>query len=195
MNLSTREGSWRLRWGAVLAGAVLAIASSWTGELLGGLLALIQPGESSAWGWLGSIVALAMTVAGAFAGAWVAARSAAVTERMQGMLHGLVVWGVFGTASAALFAILGGNLALVAGATAGAVRLAIGFAMLGLLGALLASVAGGALAAGTQPQDWMKRRRRPAAPVEATTRPPAPQQPATIYPRPVEPGDVPPSVH
>jgi hypothetical protein len=109
------------------------------------------------------------------------------------MLHGAVVWGVFGTASAALFAILGGNLALVAGATAGAVRLAIGFAMLGLIGALFAAVAGGALGAGAQPQDWMKRRRRPSEPVTVTTTPP--QEPVTTYPRPVEPGDVPPSVH
>jgi hypothetical protein len=195
MNLSTREGSWRLRWGAIFAGAVLAIATSWTGELLGGLLSLIQPGESSAWGWIGGIVALAMVMAGAFAGAWVAARTAAASDRTQGMLHGLVVWGVFGTASAALFAVLGGNLALVAGATAGAVRLAIGFAMLGLMGALLASVAGGALAAGAQPQDWTRRRRRASEPASATIRTPAPQQPVTTYPRPVEPGDVPPSVH
>ena len=74
---SVREGMrgpWRLRWGAILAGAVVAIAAAWAGELLGTLIALIEPGESSAWAWLGGILALAATLVGAFAGGWLAGR-------------------------------------------------------------------------------------------------------------------------
>src|SRR5690606_28881235 len=81
---------WRLNWRAILAGGVLAIGAAWAGELLGGLLSLIEPGESSAWGWLGGILALGMTLAGAFAGGWIAARAAGADERSNGLLHGLV---------------------------------------------------------------------------------------------------------
>jgi MFS family permease len=196
MNVSERRGV-QLRWGAVLAGAVVAVATAWAGELLGSLLGLIEPGESSAWGWLGSVVALAMVVAGAFAGGWIASRLAGARERTDGLLHGLVVWGVFGTASAMLFAILGGNLALVAGSTAGAVRLAVGFAMLGLFGALLGAAAGGTLGASEQHQR-MGRGRRSARVTGQVVRPPAEAQshgPEVYTAPPTERRDVPPSVH
>lgn len=197
MNVSERRGM-GLRWGAVLAGAVVAVATAWAGELLGSLLGLIEPGESSAWGWMGSVLALAMVVLGAFAGGWIAARLADARTRAEGLIHGLVVWGVFGTVSAALFAILGGNLALVAGATAGAVRLAIGFAMLGLLGALFGAAAGGTVAASETHGMRVRRGRR----IDTSTatghvvHPPAetPHRPE-VYTRPPQPPDVPPSVH
>jgi len=157
---------WRLNWRAILAGGVLAIGAAWAGELLGGLLSLIEPGESSAWGWLGGILALGMTLAGAFAGGWIAARAAGADERSNGLLHGLVAWGVFATASALLFAVLGAH-------HQGAVRLALGFAMLGQLGALLAAAAGGIAAAGTRPGAGLGLRRpaRPAAPATGAERP------------------------
>jgi len=192
MNLSARGEGVRLRWGAVFAGAVLAIAGYWTGELLGSLISLIEPGESSAWSWLGSILGVALAMGGALAGGWIAARIAGTRDRSEGLLHGLLVWGLFGTASATLFAILGGNLALVAGATAGAVRLAIGFAMLGLLGTLLAALVGGTLGsgAGRGARPWRGERARMARPAQQqrTAEP-------GIYSGPVERGDVPPSVH
>lgn len=162
MDGMARSESWRLRWGAIFAGAAVAIAVGWTGELLGGLLAMIEPGESSGWGWFGGLVTLAMLMLGTFAGGFLAARSAGVSSRAAGALHGIVVWGLLGTTSALLFAVLGGNIALVSGGTAGAIRLALGFAMLGLLGALFAATLGG-IAGQSERADRMlsgRRRRR-----------------------------------
>jgi len=192
MDVSARRGV-QLRWGAVLAGAFVAVATAWAGELLGSLLGLIEPGGTSAWGWIGSLIALAVVVIGAFAGGWIASRIADARDRTEGVLHGLVVWGVFGTASAMLFAILGGNLALVAGSTAGAVRLAIGFAMLGLFGALIAAAAGGTLAAGAAEDRRAGRGRRPER--GAYVPPRAGVHRPEIYTSPPEGRDVPPSVH
>lgn len=196
MNPSARGVAPRLRWGAILAGAAIAVATGWTGELFGSLLSLIEPGESSAWGWLGGIVSAGLWVVGSLVGGYVAARVAGSTVRMNGMLHGLVVWGVVGTASALLFAVLGGNLGLVAGATAGAIRLAIGFAMISLLGSLLAAAAGGALAteAGARP---LRRRIRGAEERPPTWTEGRPEEPEA-WSEPTERGPggpVPPSVH
>ncbi|WP_373046185.1 hypothetical protein [Vulgatibacter sp.] len=206
MNASMGERRTGLRWAAIFAGTVLAVATAWTGELLGSLIALIEPGESSAWGWLGGIVTLGMVVVGALVGGYVAARTAGADSRTSGLLHGLLVWGLYGTASATLFAILGGNLALVAGATAGAIRLAIGFAMLALFGALFGAAAGGVIGAGAQPGALLRRGRRWAGgrgeartarvevPAQQQQQQPRAEGPG-IYTTPADRGDVPPSVH
>lgn len=195
--VAVREGGIGLRWGAIFAGAVVAMATAWVGELMGGLLGLIEPGESSGWSWAGGLLTLAITLVGAFAGGWIAARIAGLQERSAGLLHGVVVWGLLGTSSALLFAILGGNIALVIGATAGALRMAIGFAMVVLLGALLAAAAGGAMAAGAQPGRGL-RRGVPAAGGRrqmGATRPSAERGPERVGPGTFGGDDVPPSVH
>lgn len=205
MNVSGRTG-WNLRWSGVFAGAVVALALAWTGELFGGLFAMLRPGESSGWAWLGGIVNLALLVIGTFAGGFVASKIAGASSRTEGLLNGLVVWGLLGTASWVLFAILGGNVALVVGATAGAVRLALGIGMFALALGLIASLAGGATAATGRRVRFETRRRQPLETGTGATTPryaEPPDQRVTTegpagpsYPgsRPPE-GPIPPSVH
>lgn len=135
--------SWRLQWGAIWAGAAIAVALAWTGNLLGGLITLIQPGASSVWGWLGGIIQLLFWAAGGFIGAYVATRTGLRRTRTSGMVHGLVVWGLLGVWSALLFALLGGTVSLAGGATAGAVRLTLGFNAVAMGVSFLAVLMGG----------------------------------------------------
>ncbi|MBI5545837.1 MAG: hypothetical protein HY901_18260 [Deltaproteobacteria bacterium] len=134
-----------LRWSGIFAGAVVALAIGWAGDLVGGLLAMIQPGESSFWGWLGGFITLAFVVTGAAIGGYLASRCAGGLTRNEGAVHGLLVWGLFGAVSALTFAILGGNVSLVTGNSPGRIRLALGFGSLGLIFALGAALLGGAL--------------------------------------------------
>jgi hypothetical protein len=117
----------RVAWSAIFAGAFVVIAT----ELLLGMLGagvglgLVQPrGPPSAgnlslaaglWWLVSTIIAFAF-------GSYVAARLAGVARRYDGMLHGLVIWGVavlvtfylltsaFGTAVSGAFSIIGSTI-------------------------------------------------------------------------------------
>jgi hypothetical protein len=92
----------RLSWGAVLAGAVIALIFQLALNLLGvsvGATTLIpeygeeapEPGEVASgalvWVAVSSLISL-------FVGGWLAARFAGIPDNVDGMLHGLMVWGV-----------------------------------------------------------------------------------------------------
>lgn len=199
----SRESTWHLGWGGVLAGAAIAIACTWTGDLFNGMLSMFTPGESSGWAWIGSVIGLAALIFGAAAGGYVASRVGGAQTRSEGMLHGVVVWGLLGFISSMLFAVLGGNVPLVVGATAGAMRLALGFGMLGLLGGLISSLVGGTLGANKEAvesrrlavESRRERRKAPhqprAWPEERTTTTWSSDNPPGKGPG----GGVPPSVH
>lgn len=135
----------RTPWGAILAGAVVAVGGGWLGELFGGSLSLGGGGEGTA--WIAGILSLGLLAAGALVGGWVASRLGAAAGRGRGAMVGLVVWGALATFSAFNFALLGGNIALVAGDASGAVQVAFGMTTLGLVIALPAALVGGAVGA------------------------------------------------
>lgn len=135
----------RTPWGAILAGTVVAIGGGWLGELFGGSVSLGGGGAGAA--WLAGILSLGLLAAGALVGGWAASRLAATTGRGRGALNGLVVWGALATFSAFNFALLGGNIALVAGDATGAVQVAFGMTTLGLVIALPAALVGGSVGA------------------------------------------------
>lgn len=133
----------RVPWGAIFAGAMVAIGGGWLGELFGGSLSLGGGGAGTA--WMAGLLSLGLLVVGALTGGWVASRLGGTTGRGFGAMTGLVVWGALATFSAFNFALLGGNIALVAGEAAGAVQVAFGMTTLGLILALPAALVGGAI--------------------------------------------------
>ena len=95
------EARARVSWSAILAGVILAIAIQVLFSILGAGVGLgfVNPGHSDSasasslgigvgiWWMLSTILSL-------LAGSYVAARLAGVGTRLDGVLHGLVVWGL-----------------------------------------------------------------------------------------------------
>jgi|GEM_PF-3250754 len=177
----SRTESWRLHWGALLGGAVIAVSIGWLGELIGGLFMLFRPGESSAWGWVGGLLTVIFWACAAFVGGFVAARGADRHTRVGGMVYGAVVWGLMGAFGALLFALLGGTVGLLAGGTAGAARLSLGVGILSLLASAVGAVMGG-LAGQSEALQSLGEEERPP-----TRRPPRFQEPREQPPRDTEP--------
>ncbi len=122
----------RISWSAILAGVTVAVAAQLVLSLLGagiglGLvdpLAGDTPGAGSfgigtgLWWLVSNLLALA---AGGYTAAWLAGN----TLRFDGMLHGLVTWGVtllltFYLLTTALGGLIGGAFTVVGGVTSGA---------------------------------------------------------------------------
>ena len=95
------EARARVSWSAILAGVVLAVALQFVLSLLGAGVGLgfVNPGhaDSASAASLGAGAGfwwLVSTVVSLLAGSFAAARLAGVASRFDGMLHGLVVWGL-----------------------------------------------------------------------------------------------------
>lgn len=91
----------RVSWGAIFAGVVIAIALQLVLGILGtGIgLSLVNPVEGTTPGATGfgigaGIYFLLTTIIALGAGGYAAARVAGVHDRFDGLVHGLVVWGV-----------------------------------------------------------------------------------------------------
>ena len=91
----------RISWGAIFAGVVLAVAIQLVLGILGtGIgLSLVDPVEGTTPGATGfgigaGIYWIITTVIALGAGGYAAARVAGVQDRFDGLVHGLVVWGV-----------------------------------------------------------------------------------------------------
>lgn len=143
---------------------MIAVGVSWIGELLAGLFALFRPGVSGVWAWLGGLLNVIFWAGGAFIGAYVATRAANRTTRSAGLVYGLVVWGLLGTFGALVFALMGGNVALLAGATAGGARLSMGIGIVSFAVSFFTAMLGG-LAGQTQGLE-LAREERPTVPPE-----------------------------
>lgn len=139
--MDTRQRS--LSWSGILAGAAIAIGAGWTGELLGGWLALSGTAEDQVGATSGLTLALVFLCVGALAGGFVAGRRAG-EGRSQGALHGAILWGVVAAFGAATFAILGGNVALVTGLSGQAMRAGFAYSFFALLLSLPLAAIGGA---------------------------------------------------
>ena len=91
----------RISWGAIFAGVVIAIAIQLVLGILGtGIgLSLVDPVEGTTPGATGfgigaGIYWIITTIIALGAGGYAAARGAGVHDRFDGLIHGLVVWGV-----------------------------------------------------------------------------------------------------
>ncbi|TPG54698.1 hypothetical protein [Sphingomonas glacialis] len=129
----------RISWGAIFAGVVLAIAIQLVLGILGtGIgLSLVDPVEGTTPGATGfgigaGLYWIVTTVIALGAGGYAAARVAGVHDRFDGLVHGLVVWGVtliltLYLLTSAVGGIIGGAFRTV-GAVAGAAGSGIGAA-------------------------------------------------------------------
>jgi ElaB/YqjD/DUF883 family membrane-anchored ribosome-binding protein len=91
----------RMSWGAVLAGAVVALSVQLLLSLLGiGIgLATVDPAagdtpSAASFGIATGVFYAIVTLLSLFAGGWVAGRLAGMPVRTDGLLHGLVTWSV-----------------------------------------------------------------------------------------------------
>ncbi|NDW06106.1 hypothetical protein [Jiella pacifica] len=106
---------WRVSWGAILAGAILALMIQFMLGLFGLGVGLSSPtGTASGIVSVGGLWAVFVVLVGVFAGAFAAGRFAGVPSRIDGALHGVVTWAV--TALLALYLLSSGAASLVGGA-------------------------------------------------------------------------------
>lgn len=91
----------RISWGAVLAGAVVALVTQLTLNLLAVAIgaSTLNPAEDDSASVTdvgkGTVTSMALIMlASLFLGGWMAARFAGNPERLDGVLHGLIVWGL-----------------------------------------------------------------------------------------------------
>lgn len=175
--------SWRLHWGALFGGAAIAVSIGWLGELLGGLFFLFTPGESTVWSWIGGLLTVAFWAAAAFAGGFVASRSADRHTRAGGMVYGAVVWGLMGAFGALIFSLLGGTVGLLAGGTAGAARLSLGIGIVSLAAAAVGAIMGG-LAGQTEALEALEEEEPTGRRAPRIGRAPTPEGPSDREPPP-----------
>ena len=126
----------RISWSAIFAGVVVAVAIQLVLSMLGvGIgLGLVDPGTGSTpeagsfgigaglWWLVSNLLAL---VAGGYVAAWLAGN----TLRFDGVLHGVVTWGItlmltFYLLGSAIGGIIGGAFGMVGSATSGAASMA-----------------------------------------------------------------------
>lgn len=99
--VESAEAVKRMSWGAVLAGAVVALSVQLLLSLLGlGIgLATVDPAvgdtpSAASFGIATGVFYAIVTLLSLFAGGWVAGRLAGMPVRTDGLLHGLVTWAV-----------------------------------------------------------------------------------------------------
>jgi hypothetical protein len=85
----------RLSWGAILGGAVVAMATYFLLTLLGGAigLSISDNVEGDTLGISAAIWAVLSAVASFFIGGYITSRCAAGENRAEAMVHGVVMWG------------------------------------------------------------------------------------------------------
>src|SRR5512133_2222157 len=93
----------RVHWGAIIAGALLAIGAHIVMGLIGAALGLAaQPADSKALGVGAAIWALITPFVATLVGAWLAIRLSGEHENASGYVHGILVWCI-GLIAGALF--------------------------------------------------------------------------------------------
>jgi hypothetical protein len=85
----------RISWGAVLAGAVVALALYLVLTMLGGAIGLSVGGSARGETLLGGalIWSILATAAALFAGGWVTSQLTAGETKVEAMVHGVILWG------------------------------------------------------------------------------------------------------
>lgn len=113
-DLMVAPAGWRLSWGAVLAGVLLALATHLILNLLGLGVGLAGAPAGAGLDWFGTGFGLWWALAGIIAaavGGWFAGRTLGSGDRNDGMIHGLLSWaGATLVIAALLGSALGGVL-------------------------------------------------------------------------------------
>lgn len=95
-DLMVAPAGWRLSWGAVFAGVIVALTAHLILNLLGIGIGLAGATETAAgMEWLGTGFGLWWVIAGIIAaaiGGWIAGRTLGSADRSDGMIHGLLSW-------------------------------------------------------------------------------------------------------
>lgn len=86
----------RVSWGAIVAGGVIALAVYLVLTLLGGAIGLSIDDSVSAQtlGTGAAIWAIATTIIALFAGGWVTSQCVVGESKGEGILHGVIMWGL-----------------------------------------------------------------------------------------------------
>lgn len=86
----------RISWGALFAGAVVALSAFLLLSVLGTAigLSLNQPGADDGLDWGATVWAILTTFASLFLGGWVATQCTAGENRMEGAMYGVLLWGL-----------------------------------------------------------------------------------------------------
>jgi hypothetical protein len=110
----------RVSWGAIVAGAVVAVVTQFLLNLLGlglGLTTFEFTGDdtSGGFGMAQGIWTVVSALIALFTGGWVAGRLAGMPRKTDGMLHGVVTWAL--TTLLTLYLLTTGVGAIVSGAT------------------------------------------------------------------------------
>ena len=94
-DLMVAPAGWRLSWGAVFAGVMVALVAHMILNLLGIGIGLAGATGGTSLEWLGTGFGIWWTVAGIIAaaiGGWIAGRTLGSSDRSDGMIHGLLSW-------------------------------------------------------------------------------------------------------
>jgi hypothetical protein len=94
-DLMVAPAGWRLSWGAVFAGVMVALAAQLVLNLLGVGTGLAGASSGTQLSWLGTGFGIWWTIAGILAaaiGGWIAGRTLGSGDRSDGMIHGLLSW-------------------------------------------------------------------------------------------------------
>lgn len=135
----------RVSWGAIFAGALVALVTGFVLNLLGlgiGLQAFDPASDPDTLGGFGigqGIWVVFSSLASLFAGGWVAGRLAGMPRKIDGMIHGIVVWSL--TTLLTLYMLTSGIGQIVSGVT-------------GLIGSGLSAVGSGVAAVAPQAAEY-----------------------------------------
>lgn len=118
----------RISWGAIFAGAVIALVVQTALTLLGiGIGAAVldpaEAGQQTGLGWGAAIWVVLSGIIALAAGGWVAGRLAGMPRTIDGIVHGVTTWAVVTLFSMYL---IGSAVGLVVGGAAGVVGQAVG---------------------------------------------------------------------
>lgn len=94
-DLMVAPAGWRLSWGAVFAGVIVALAAHLILNLLGIGIGLAGATGGAGMEWVSTGFGLWWTIAGIIAaaiGGWIAGRTLGSADRSDGMIHGLLSW-------------------------------------------------------------------------------------------------------
>jgi hypothetical protein len=86
----------RISWGALFAGAVVALSLFMLLSVLGAAIGLSmqRPGVDDNLDWGATVWAICATLLSLFAGGWVATQCTAGENRMEGAMYGVLLWGL-----------------------------------------------------------------------------------------------------
>lgn len=86
----------RVSWGAILAGAVMALAVGFVFSLLGGAIGLsfAADADQETLGYGAAIWAVATTIIALFIGGWITSQCVVGETKTESVVHGIIMWGV-----------------------------------------------------------------------------------------------------